>query len=253
MEARPDHLPPQKLRQARAAYRKSGGQARLSEREHRELRRSAELLQRADRIKEAERRKKFNQQKRAEKEQRDREAQKRKFLEDQKKGRIFVGSTQFPRSQYRIEKFISGDEGTVKCIESEEEADPWDEEGIDDTSLLEVLHDCESPIKPSPKPIPSSESHGSLRRTRNDFDFGLSTQDFQAVEFNLSSEVPLRHSQITEQPDKQQDRREMPAPARSHVPLVTAEETLSLSKLGFSSQELDLLALAEFRPSQTIP
>ena len=72
MEPRPQHIPPQTSKQAKAAYKKHG--SRLSTRDLREIERAEELQRRADRIKEQERRKKLAQKRKAEKEQREREA-----------------------------------------------------------------------------------------------------------------------------------------------------------------------------------
>lgn len=72
MEPRPQHIPPQTSKQAKAAYKKHG--FRLSTRDLREIERAEELQRRADRIKEQERRKKLTQKRKAEKEQREREA-----------------------------------------------------------------------------------------------------------------------------------------------------------------------------------
>lgn len=72
MEPRPQHIPPQTSKQAKAAYKKHG--FRLSARDLREIERAEELQRRADHIKEQERRKKLTQKRKAEKEQREREA-----------------------------------------------------------------------------------------------------------------------------------------------------------------------------------
>ena len=72
MEPRPQHVPPQTSKQAKAAYKKHG--FRLSTRDLREIERAEELQRRADRIKEQECRKKLAQKRKAEKEQREREA-----------------------------------------------------------------------------------------------------------------------------------------------------------------------------------
>lgn len=251
METRPSHHPPQKLRQARAAYRKSGGQPRLSHREYRELQRGAELLQRATKIQEAERRKKLNQQKRAEKEQQEREAKRRKLLEDRNKGKIFVGSTQFPRSQFRIEKFITGLDGSVE-EKLEVSADPWDKDDVDDGSLLEVLDDFEASAKPIPSPKQSVEKRRFSSGDSDDFDLGLSIQDFEAVEFGLSTELLTSCSAVIEETTRPQTGRLMPPPARPQTAPAASERIPSLPAFGVSSQDLDALALAEFEPSQAI-
>jgi hypothetical protein len=75
MEPRPQHIPPQTSKQAKAAYKKHG--FRLSTRDLREIERAEELQRRADRIKEQECRKKLAQKRKAEKEQREREARAR--------------------------------------------------------------------------------------------------------------------------------------------------------------------------------
>ena len=249
METRPTHLPPQKLRQARAAFRKSGGQPRLSDREYRELQRGAELLQRANKIKEAERRKKFNQQKRVEKEQQEREAKRQKLLEDRNKGKMLLGSTQFPRSQFRIEKFITGLDGTKEDIATggklQIPADPWDEDDVDDGSLLEVLDDCEALVKLVPDPAQSVAKRQMSHSAPDDFDFGLSTQDFETVELDVSQGALADYSATTKRRTKQRDQKLMPPPAIPTQPP-------SLSAFGISSQDLDFIALAEFEPSQTL-
>ncbi|KAF2228597.1 hypothetical protein EV356DRAFT_512702 [Viridothelium virens] len=253
METRPNHLPPQKLRQARAAFRKSGGQPRLSDREYRELQRGAELQQRANKIKESERRKKLNRQKRAEKEQQEREAKRQKLLEDQEKGKMFLGSTQFPRSQFRIEKFITALDGTreeTKVAEKLEiSAEPWDEDDVDDVSLLEVLNTCEASAE-----SPATLAHSTKRRRLSqrtsdgfDLDFGLiSTQDFAAVNLELPQNPLIKPSITTGQRVGQQDREIMPPPAV--CPQSSSKQCPPLSSLGISTQDLDLLALAEFEP-----
>ena len=68
---------PQTSRQARRAYLKSRGTIRLSERELRQLERSAELQARADRIKERENKRKANLKKRNERIEKEREARQR--------------------------------------------------------------------------------------------------------------------------------------------------------------------------------
>lgn len=65
---------PQTLRQARRAYQKAGATTRLSERQMKQLGRSAELQERADRIKERENRRKANLKKKNERIEREREA-----------------------------------------------------------------------------------------------------------------------------------------------------------------------------------
>ena len=68
---------PQTSRQARRAYLKSRGTLRLSERELRQLERSAELQARADRIRERENKRKANLKKRNERIEKEREARQR--------------------------------------------------------------------------------------------------------------------------------------------------------------------------------
>ena len=68
---------PQTLREAKRAYRKSGGTVRLSESEKAILERRAVLQERADRIKEREARRKSNLKKREERIQKEREARHR--------------------------------------------------------------------------------------------------------------------------------------------------------------------------------
>ncbi|KAG7006974.1 mRNA-capping enzyme [Physcia stellaris] len=68
---------PQTLRQARRAYQKAGATTRLSERQLKQLERSAELQERADRIKERENRRKANLKKKNERIEREREARAR--------------------------------------------------------------------------------------------------------------------------------------------------------------------------------
>ena len=68
---------PQTLRQARRAYQKAGATTRLSERQMKQLERSAELQERADRIKERENRRKANLKKKNERIEREREARAR--------------------------------------------------------------------------------------------------------------------------------------------------------------------------------
>ena len=253
METRPARHPPQKLRQARAAYRKSGGQPRLSDREYRELQRGAELLERATKLQQAERRKKLNQQKRAEKEEQEREAKRRKLSEDYTRGKMFVGSTQFPRSQFRIEKFITGREGTkgkkVEEQKSEDSVDPWDEDDVDDGSLLELLDDCETFAKPISLPARSIEKRRLSLRTSDDFDFasGLSTQDFEAVDLEKPAENPAYCSAALKRTVELRNGVLMPPPAPP-----VSKQTPPLSIFGISSQDLDSIALAEFEPSQAI-
>ncbi|KAL9093033.1 MAG: hypothetical protein Q9165_004171 [Trypethelium subeluteriae] len=254
MDTRPNHLPPQKLRQARAAFRKSGGQPRLSDQEYRELQRGAELQERANKIKESERRKKLNRQKRAEKEQEERQTKRQRLLEDQKKGKLFLGSTQFPRSQFRIEKFITGLDGTreeIKVAEKlEESIEPWDEDDVDDVSLLEVLNTCEAStesLATLPRP---TEKRRRLQSAADDFDLDygpISTQDFAAINLELPQRPPVKPCIGTGQTARQQDR-ELTAPS-SACSQPSSKRPAPLSSLGICTQDLDLLALAQFEPS----
>ncbi|KAI9659111.1 MAG: hypothetical protein M1821_002071 [Bathelium mastoideum] len=258
MEPRPNRLPPQKLCQARAAFRKAGCQPRLSEQEHRELQRGAELLQRAERIKAADRRKKLSLQKRLEKEQHEREAQRRRLLEDRQKGKVFVGSTQFPRSQFRIERFITGPEETQHNIsgkkQRETQVDPWDDDGVDDGSLAEILDNCEVLSKRSPTQVQLAESPQLFHNnTMDDFDIGLSTQDFEAIEVEFPCKAPAKHSPVARRTAKQQDGYVMPPPACPQSQLLAGKKALSLLTLDFSGEDLDLVALADFNSSQVNP
>ena len=92
---------PQTLKQAKRAFRKSGGEVRLSESEKAAIERRVELQERADRINEREARRKANLKKREEKRQREKEARHRMGISTppSKQG-IQVGPSQLHLSDF---------------------------------------------------------------------------------------------------------------------------------------------------------
>ena len=138
---------PQTLKQAKKAYRKSGGAVRLSESEKAILERRAVLQERADRIKEREARRKANLKRKEERLQREREARHRMGIPTPPtKERIQVGPSQLHLSgfMYAGEKRKSNDE-----IEEEEK-----EAGTRKQEELLVQEQQERPIEPARSPQP---------------------------------------------------------------------------------------------------
>ena len=92
---------PQTLKQAKRAFRKSGGEVRLSESEKAAIERRAELQERADRINAREAKRKANLKKREEKRQREKEARHRMGIPTPpSKNDIHVGPSQLHLSDF---------------------------------------------------------------------------------------------------------------------------------------------------------
>ena len=95
MAASPVGRRPQTLKQAKKAYQKNGGVKKLSERELRQIKRAAELQERATRIKDREARRKLNLQKKEEKFEKERRARAEAGLKEEPIGRLGkVGASQ---------------------------------------------------------------------------------------------------------------------------------------------------------------
>ena len=135
----PASISKQTLRQAKNAYRTASG-PRTSDLELRRIKRTSELLERAEHIKKKERRKELNKKKKVEKEQKEKDAKKRMGIEEEEK----VG----PR-QVRIGTFLGkrkrDDEEANKCLS---------ERGVD------MIDAKKEELKP--KKIPLQEVDGNI-------------------------------------------------------------------------------------------
>ena len=130
---------PQTIRQAKAAYKKSGGSVRLTEAEKRRLERQIELDRRAERIQYRENQKKIQQKRRTEQEQQERES----LLESG------IGlATQlvgFDHTQAQMKKGmeaflgISKTKGTIRCNKEEESIEPRPLEAISSRNVSTAI------------------------------------------------------------------------------------------------------------------
>ena len=119
---------PQTLKQAKRAFRKSGGEVRLSESEKAAIERRVELQERADRINEREARRKANLKKREEKRQREREARQRMGIPTPpSKNDMHVGPSQLHLSDFifagvkrKREEIMEGAEKELAISKQEE-------------------------------------------------------------------------------------------------------------------------------------
>lgn len=139
---------PQTSKQAKRAYRKSGGIPGLSETDLKRLERAAVLQERAERIKKREAQKAANRHKRVEKEQKEREARKRMGIPEPKK--VYVS----PR-QERLSQFVRGGGGRSKGQGEDDTLEEVAEESeASDQSLEDLLVDQDcllergSPVRP---------------------------------------------------------------------------------------------------------
>ncbi|CAD0096180.1 unnamed protein product [Aureobasidium vineae] len=158
----------QTLKQAKAAF-KARGSTFVTDTEKRQLERGAILLQRAERIKESEARRK--------------EVLKKKSLQDTKATKTCLLGTQrvndkfgYQRSQFHLGAFLKPKPALapaptpapapLSALQEEESgAEPWEDDGVDDDTLLDLAG--ESPVttlKRPPTQVPSqqtpSKSHG---------------------------------------------------------------------------------------------
>ncbi|MCJ1449674.1 hypothetical protein MMC28_000002 [Mycoblastus sanguinarius] len=91
---------PQTIKQAKKAYRKSGATVRLSESELAQIKRRAELQERADRIRERESKRKANLKRKEDRTHREREARYRMGASSPRKDGIHVGPSQLPMGNF---------------------------------------------------------------------------------------------------------------------------------------------------------
>jgi hypothetical protein len=266
---RPTSYPPLKGRQVQAAHKKSGGQYRLSAIELRELERAAELERRAKHIRDKEQRKRLNQQKRAEKERQKREAHRQKLVEDGKNGKMFLGPTQHPRSQFRMERFVQRHgamQQTTKLDQNSKLGDryiePWEDDDMNDDSLLDFIDHCEIANNISAPPgedsfteditLVKTQIQSPSSRESDEFDFGLCTQDFRDVTLDLPERIEDSSCKSNIMPPNIPSAL-MPPPSMLWRPApsdVSRPALLSLPHFDFSSSDLDQLALADYEPSQ---
>ncbi|KAI9698277.1 MAG: hypothetical protein M1820_007547 [Bogoriella megaspora] len=265
MELRPTSHPPLTTSQAKAAFKRLGGRPRISTQKFRELARGAELRERAQKAKEAERRKKIGTQKRVEKEAKERETKRRKLAEESRRGKIFVGSTQFPRSQFRMEQFVQAASMEGKAAKTESAltialastTEPWEEDELDDGSFLEILDNCETtnPQQTSNRGSKASTREDSRITSQNildEFDSGLSTQDFQDVELDFTEWASPNSNTNTA---GIHDHPLMPPPLKPFTGLSNfgsprQPQSATIANSGISKADLDLLALADFELTQ---
>ncbi|CAF9943191.1 MAG: hypothetical protein ALECFALPRED_010777 [Alectoria fallacina] len=148
---------PQTLRQAKKAYRKSGGTVRLSESEKAILERRAVLQERADRIKEREARRKANLKRKEERVQREREARHRMGIPTPpaKEG-IQIGPSQLHLSEFMYV-------GVKREREDGEEEGDAKEVGIqkDGELVLQEQQQCEMEPPPSRQPLQTTSANAS--------------------------------------------------------------------------------------------
>jgi hypothetical protein len=213
----------QTLKQAKAAF-KARGSTTVTDTEKRQLERGAVLLQRAERIKEAETRRK--------------EVLKKKSLQDTKTTKACSLSTQrvndkfgYQRSQFHLGAFLKPKAAVPAAADVKEEGtspEPWEDDGVDDDTLLDLAG--ESPvtsiIPPSVRP-PSqqtpSKTHGRVKHPL----ISPSTTD----EFGSWDDLFERSSQIT---------RDLSTPQK---PTHISPATRSFDRIpSFTSADFDLSA-----------
>ncbi|CAD6577426.1 MAG: hypothetical protein ASARMPRED_008272 [Alectoria sarmentosa] len=157
---------PQTLRQAKKAYRKSGGTVRLSESEKAILERRAVLQERADRIRDREARRKANLKRKEERVQREREARHRMGIPTPpaKEG-IQVGP-----SQLHLSGFMYVGVKREREEEEEEEEDGEEEEDVKEVGIekdgglvLREQQECAMEPPPSRQPLQTTFANESPR------------------------------------------------------------------------------------------
>ena len=149
---------PQTLKQAKRAFRKSGGEVRLSESEKALIERRAELQERADRINEREARRKANLKKREEKREREREARHRMGIPTPpSKKDIQVGPSQLHLSHFICAGVKRKRESTIKG-EEKEVAIPKQEEPLVQEQQEPSMKSARSPQLPQTLPPNASST-----------------------------------------------------------------------------------------------
>ena len=170
LSTRPTFQPPQTLVQAKRSYAKCG--PRLSSQEQRQLARGAELFRRAEKIQDAERRRRQNIQRRRERAEREREARRRAGLWEQ---RPWISQRQAFLDRYVTakEESVVPRLGKADITRSEENEDPWQEDVLDDVTLLNTINSAArtsvhdnyhpQPTKDHPSSHDSVDSPAALR------------------------------------------------------------------------------------------
>jgi hypothetical protein len=213
----------QTLKQAKAAF-KARGSTLVTDTEKRQLERGAILLQRAERIKEAETRKK---------------ELKKKSVQDTKTTKACLLGTQrvndkfgYQRSQFHLGAFLKPKAAVPAAAPlsnvQEESPEPWEDDGVDDDTLLDLAG--ESPVtttKAPPARAPSQQTPSKTHGHATNSLVSPSTTD----EFGSFDDLFERSSQLT---------RDLSTPQKSEpVPLATR----SFDRIpSFTSGDFDLSA-----------
>ena len=175
----------QTLKQAKAAF-KARGSTLVTDTEKRQLERGAILLQRAERIKEAETRRK---------------ELKKKSVQDTKTTKACLLGTQrvndkfgYQRSQFHLGAFLKPKAAAPLSDVQEESPEPWEDDGVDDDTLLDLAG--ESLATTTKVPFVRAPSQQTLSKTHGHATNSLvspSTTD----EFGSFDDLFERSSQLT--------------------------------------------------------
>ena len=188
MQTRHTHVPAQTIKQAKADYKKNG--PRLSSQQERQLKRSAELFERAQKIKEQEQRKKIAKEKRVRKEEKDRELRRRSGLPSQPLPKIAA-------SQQLLSGFFAGDKpngdqrrGQSECDSGNSDAEDAQWNDVEDDVLLDTVNNVEM--------IHETTTVGPPVRSGNDHK-SASTPSMSMAD--ADSIKPLREAVLSSEPE----------------------------------------------------
>ncbi|KXL43349.1 hypothetical protein M433DRAFT_137891 [Acidomyces richmondensis BFW] len=180
----------QTLKQAKAAY-KLRGQPAISEREHRQIQRAAELDERARRTREQEKRKAEALKKRAEKEKKEREERTRMQMGSQRRCDRFG----YKSSQFHLGAFFGagagrigpqGDEKVTKELERQDE-DVFGDDGLDDESLLEAADSLQDKWQPTTAKSDQLHCELAIRQPLQGSSYSRKLEPAAALEDDFSS------------------------------------------------------------------